>query len=84
MGFLLYFLLGALVTLLLFKVDKFKACIPQWYANYRIKLDSEGNRDVFTEGEFSKVVLFSAVAASVTLWPVVVLAKLYKKIVGSK
>lgn len=84
MGFLLYFLLGALVTLLLFKVDKFKACIPQWYANYRIKLDAEGSRDVFTEGEFTKVVLFAAVTASVCLWPVTVLVKLYKKTLGSK
>lgn len=84
MSFLLYFLLGALVTLLLFKVDKFKECIPQWYANYRIKLDSEGNRDVFTDSEFTKVVLFAAVTASILLWPVVVIAKLYKKILGSK
>lgn len=84
MAFLLYFLLGALVTLLLFKVDKFKACIPQWYANYRIKLDSDGNRDVFTEEQFTKVVLFAAVAAIVILWPVAVIAKLYQKVFGSK
>ena len=84
MGFLMYVLLGALVALLLFKVEKFKECIPQWYANYRIKLDAEGNRDVFTESQFANVVLFAAVLAIVLLWPVAVLAKLYKKVFGSK